>query len=362
MSLAVEAMLYPTMVAKTHLQTLSEAGRARGGAVRILADLARREGMRGMYRGFVVGAVGGIPGEAVFFATYEFAKESMLKAHAGMDENGGGGGGRRHEDENGGDARVARPPPPWVPAAAGFLAEITSAFVGVPFEVISTRLQIAGHESGGQQGKGRPGAHAAVGQPQNHHHRQPSAAPPVRYNGTIDAFRRTVAAEGVRGLFRGCGATIVTYAPSSAIFWTVYESSKVRLDALAGGAGLRGWLGFAPHRGARISSGVQSEDPLVHGIAAMSASSITTPLFTPFDVAKTRLQTQHIAAFEGNTAAGGPRYRHMWDVLVSMRREHGIRSLYRGLVPRLVFGLPAALVAMISYEQVKIMSIDDEVD
>jgi hypothetical protein len=33
--------------------------------------------------------------------------------------------------------------------------------------------------------------------------------------------------EGLKGFYRGFGATVLTYAPSSAIWWMVYERCKV---------------------------------------------------------------------------------------------------------------------------------------
>ncbi|KAL0407666.1 UNVERIFIED_CONTAM: Mitochondrial substrate carrier family protein J [Sesamum radiatum] len=44
-----------------------------------------------------------------------------------------------------------------------------------------------------------------------------------KYNGGIDAFRKIIHADGVRGLYRGFGISILTYAPSNAVWWASYS-------------------------------------------------------------------------------------------------------------------------------------------
>jgi hypothetical protein len=44
-----------------------------------------------------------------------------------------------------------------------------------------------------------------------------------QYSGTIDAFRTIIKQEGLRGLYKGYGATLFSFGPFSAIYFMLYE-------------------------------------------------------------------------------------------------------------------------------------------
>jgi hypothetical protein len=48
----------------------------------------------------------------------------------------------------------------------------------------------------------------------------------TKYDGSIDAIRKILRADGVRGLYRGFGMSVLTYSPSSAVWWAAYGSSQ----------------------------------------------------------------------------------------------------------------------------------------
>lgn len=48
----------------------------------------------------------------------------------------------------------------------------------------------------------------------------------ARYKGGIDVARKVIKADGIRGLYRGFGLSVMTYAPSSAVWWASYGSSQ----------------------------------------------------------------------------------------------------------------------------------------
>lgn len=48
----------------------------------------------------------------------------------------------------------------------------------------------------------------------------------AKYNGGLDVARKILQSEGVRGLYRGFGLSIMTYTPSSAVWWASYGSSQ----------------------------------------------------------------------------------------------------------------------------------------
>ena len=52
---------------------------------------------------------------------------------------------------------------------------------------------------------------------------------PPTYDGVVDVTRKTLRAEGVRGLFRGVTPNLLKVAPAVSISYIVYENSKALL-------------------------------------------------------------------------------------------------------------------------------------
>lgn len=46
------------------------------------------------------------------------------------------------------------------------------------------------------------------------------------YNGGLDVARKVLKSEGIRGLYRGFSLSVLTYSPSSAVWWASYGSSQ----------------------------------------------------------------------------------------------------------------------------------------
>lgn len=46
------------------------------------------------------------------------------------------------------------------------------------------------------------------------------------YNGGLDVVRKVIKSDGIRGLYRGFGLSVITYSPSSAVWWASYGASQ----------------------------------------------------------------------------------------------------------------------------------------
>lgn len=46
------------------------------------------------------------------------------------------------------------------------------------------------------------------------------------YNGGLDVVRKVLKSDGIRGLYRGFGLSVTTYAPTSAVWWASYGASQ----------------------------------------------------------------------------------------------------------------------------------------
>jgi hypothetical protein len=84
------------------------------------------------------------------------------------------------------------------------LAETLSCLIFVPVDVVKERLQI-------QRGNGSGG-----------HHGDSS------YKGSWDGLKTIWRVEGTRGIYRGYGATLLSFGPFSALYFMFYEELKSR--------------------------------------------------------------------------------------------------------------------------------------
>lgn len=48
----------------------------------------------------------------------------------------------------------------------------------------------------------------------------------TKYSGGVDVVRKILKADGIRGLYRGFGMSVITYSPSSAVWWASYGASQ----------------------------------------------------------------------------------------------------------------------------------------
>ena len=192
------------------------------------------------------------------------------------------------------------------------------------------------------------------------------------YRNGVHALREIIAAEGVRGLYRGFGASIATLVPGSAIWWGFYGTYQrvfwSLVPAELGGARVRDEGLHRASGTARASNGPGEEDPsmefkaaVARGMAASSARSETGVqaepgegtvigvqvasgvcagatsgfLTTPLDIVKTRLQVLS-GPRAAASAGGGERVRHtFWSTAAELYREHGALGFFRGVRPRM---------------------------
>jgi len=179
-----------------------------------------------------------------------------------------------------------------IPLIAGAGAEFACAVVDNPVDVIVQRLQIAN-----RSGSGRPSGYRLI----KKIHRE----------------------EGLKGFYRGFTSSLATNIPSSALWWPSYEVSKYLLAPVF----------FRTER-------TKSREHSLHATAGFLAGLSATVLTNPLDVAKTRVQTRSETYGTNNP----------FRIIPRIIQREGIWSLEKGLVPRLVYNLPASALAAFSYE------------
>lgn len=283
----VSAALHPIAVLKTRLQI----SRSAVSCFRAASSILRQEGPLAFYRGLATSLTGTIPARAIYMAALEVTKSGVGSAavRLGVSDSAA--------------ATVAN-------AAGGLSAATAAQFVWTPIDVVSQRLMA--------QSAGGTGA---------------------SYHGGIDAARKILMAEGMKGLYRGFGVSILTYAPSNAVWWASYSlSQRIIWCGIGRGGGGGGGEGSV--------AAVQAASAAVAGGAAAVATM-------PLDTIKTRMQVLGSAAEGGGGKAAPVTVARTVEALL---REGGWAACYRGLGPRWASMSMSAVTMITTYELVKRLS------
>ncbi|XP_043718083.1 adenine nucleotide transporter BT1, chloroplastic/mitochondrial [Telopea speciosissima] len=173
---------------------------------------------------------------------------------------------------------------------AGGCASVATSFIFTPSERIKQQMQVGSH-----------------------------------YQNCWDAFVQILKSGGLRSLYAGWGAVLCRNIPHSIIKFYTYEKLKESMLSSA-----------------KPNAQPDALQTLVCGGLAGSAAALFT---TPFDVVKTRLQTQIPGSLR--------QYDGVLHALQEIAKHEGLGGLYRGLTPRLVMYISQGALFFASYEFLK---------
>uniref|UniRef100_A0A1J3JYU7 Solute carrier family 25 member 44 n=1 Tax=Noccaea caerulescens TaxID=107243 RepID=A0A1J3JYU7_NOCCA len=288
----VSAALYPIVVLKTRQQVSP----TRVSCANISLAIARHEGLRGFYKGFGTSLLGTIPARALYMTALEITKSSVGQATVRL----GFSDTTAMAVSNG---------------AAGLTSAMAAQVVWTPIDVVSQRLMVQGDLS------------------LNKH--LPGVVNSCRYTNGLDAFRKILYTDGPRGFYRGFGISILTYAPSNAVWWASYSLAKKSI-----------WSRFKrPNARKEDSCG----SVVVEAMSAATASGFSALITMPIDTIKTRLQ---VLDAEEN---GRRQPMTMMQAVKNLMKEGGggFGACYRGLGPRWVSMSMSATTMITTYEFLK---------
>ncbi|XP_057436148.1 uncharacterized protein LOC130728640 [Lotus japonicus] len=283
----VTVALYPVSVVKTRLQ-VAKKGAVERNAFSVAKGLLKTDGIPGLYRGFGTVITGAIPARVIFLTTLETTKAAAFRMLEPF---------RLSEATQ-------------VAVANGFAGMTSSLFaqsVFVPIDVVSQKLMVQGYSGNAQ------------------------------YSGGLDVARNILRADGIRGFYRGFGLSVVTYSPSSAVWWASYGSSQRFIWRF-------------------LDQGATGEDTpslqkimLVQATGGVIAGATSSCITTPLDTIKTRLQVM-----------GHEKRSSIKQVAKDLINEDGLKGFYRGFGPRF-FSMSAWGTSMIlTYEYLKRVCLKDE--
>ncbi|KAL5080344.1 hypothetical protein RYX36_008765 [Vicia faba] len=284
----ITVLLYPISVVKTRMQVASKETAERT-ASSVVKGLLKKDGIRGLYKGFTTVLTGTIPARIVFLTFLETTKEAsfkMVKPFVLSETS---------------QAAIAN-------GIAGMASSIVSQAVYTPIDVISQKLMVQGYSGHAQ------------------------------YSGGLDVARKLIKSEGFRGLYRGFTLSVMTYSPSSAVWWATYGSSQRFL-----------WRFLEDDVKSEEATPSLPKIVLVQAggglIAGATASCITTPL----DTIKTRLQV-----------VGHGKKISIKQVVKELISEDGWKGVYRGFCPRLVSTSAWGTSMVLAYEYLKRLCVKDK--
>lgn len=291
---AASAAQYPAIVLKTRLQVCETPL----SCFRAATSILRREGSYGFYRGFATSLAGAVPARALYMAALEVTKTAVGSA----------------------TLRLGLPDPAAAAAAsaaAGISASVAAQIVWTPIDVVSQRLMVQGSEA------------------------------PAKYRGGADAFRKILRSDGFRGLYRGFGMSILTYAPSNAVWWASYSMSQ---RIVWGGVGC--WFGRRDSSVLRPGYGAVAA---VQGVSAVFAGGAAALVTMPLDAVKTRMQVMD------GCNDGGKGMMTIGRTMSGLLREGGWVGCYRGMGPRWASMSLSSTTMITTYELLKRLAAKNQV-
>ncbi|XP_059631352.1 probable mitochondrial adenine nucleotide transporter BTL3 [Cornus florida] len=283
---AVAAMVSRTLVAPLERLKLEYIVRGeQKNLFELIRTIAASQGLKGFWKGNLVNILRTAPFKAINFYAYDTYRKQLLK-FSGNEET----------------TNFER-------FIAGAAAGMTASVLCLPLDTVRTKLVAPGGDALG---------------------------------GVIGAFQHVVRTEGFFSLYKGLVPSIISMAPSGAVFYGVYDILKsAYLHSPEG----RKRIENMKHQGQELNALDQLElgpmRTLLHGAIAGACAEAAT---YPFEVVRRQLQLQ-------------VRETKMSALATCVRIvEHGgVPALYAGLTPSLLQVLPSAAISYFVYEFMKIV-------
>lgn len=239
--------------------------------------IASEEGVRAFWRGNLVTIAHRLPYSSISFYTYEKYK-SIMQSLPGME---------KHRENLSTDLCIR--------LLGGGAAGVTAASITYPLDLVRTRLA----------------AQTNV----------------LYYRGITHALYTICRDEGIKGLYKGLGPTLLGVGPNIAISFCVYESLK------------SAWEYERPQ-----------DSPIAVSLACGSLSGVASSTATfPLDLVRRRMQLE---------GAGGRARVYNTGLLGTFRQivqTEGWARLYRGILPEYLKVVPSVGIVFMTYEIMKVL-------
>lgn len=283
---------YPldTLKAKIQIQKNKNSG-----LINTCKNTILSEGIKGLYKGLPVAVLGSIPGSLLYFGGYEFAKKHLLM----------------YKNFSNSEFLMY--------FVSGMIAEIVCCTIYVPVDVIKERRQVQ------------------------------TSLKSYNYKSDLDAFYQIITKEGIKGLYKAYGATVLSFGPLSALYFMLYEYFKgyfVRNDA-------KTYLQRIKKEDIELLKKSKLDISFTQSLICSSAAGCIASVITnPLDLVKLRMQV-HRAGNSYNRESSVPLYRNIFHGLYVVLKTEGLSGWYRGSLVRALFHTPTYAISMTLIELIK---------
>jgi len=279
------------------------------------------EGLRGLYAGLTPNLIGSTMGWGLYFFTYNNAK-------------------RRYQ-ERCNTTQLSAP----YHLVSGIEAGVMGTLLTNPIWVVKTRMTLQRHGTDAAKAAATSASRAA-------------AAAPTRYTSTLGALASIAREEGLAGLYRGVGPSLLLVSHGAIQFMTYEEVKRsiraARASALSPLQLTTVSATCAPVAGANAGARRCPQAPsaqesklvhIDHAIAATVSKIFASTATYPSQVLRSRQQQLLDGAAQAH-------YRTIASTLKWIVRNEGVGGLYKGLVPNTLKVLPASIITFVVYEAV----------
>lgn len=251
----------------------------------LIKTIAASQGLKGFWKGNFVNILRTAPFKAINFYAYDTYRNQLLRWS------------RNEETTN------------FERFLAGAAAGITATILCIPMDTIRTKMVAPGGEALG---------------------------------GVIEAFRHMIQTEGFFSLYKGIVPSIISMAPSGAVFYGVYDILKsAYLHSPEGRKRIQNMKVGDQKLNAFEQLELGTIRTLLYGAIAGACAEAAT---YPFEVVRRQLQMQ---VRETKLSAVA--------TCVKIVNQGGVPALYAGLIPSLLQVLPSAAISYLVYEFMKIV-------
>ncbi|KAF3779900.1 S-adenosylmethionine carrier 1 [Nymphaea thermarum] len=244
----------------------------------------------GFYRGIAPGLTGSLATGATYFGVIESTKKWIEESHPNL-------GGH------------------WAHFIAGGVGDTLGSFIYVPCEVMKQRMQVQGTQKSWKSCILQENICSKSGKQMYGY-----------YTSMLQAGSSIWRQEGVRGLYAGYWSTLARDVPFAGLMVMFYEALKDLSEY-----GKQRWFHSLSDHSHNSATGL-----LLGGLAGGLSAYLTTP----FDVIKTRMQVQ----------GSGIRYNGWGDAVCKIWLGEGIKGMFRGSVPRIIWYVPASALTFMAVE------------